>query len=68
MTALPIVVGIVAVLLGLAGLIGLLDRSRFRLYRSYRPVELGPKHTRMQRIGGGMMVVVGALFLVFALT
>lgn len=66
MTALPIVVGVLAVLLGLAGVTGLLDRSRLKLYRSNRPVELGAAHTRNQRLGGGFMVVVGVLFIVFA--
>lgn len=65
MTALPIVIGILVIVLGLAGVVGLLDRSRVRLYRSNRPVELGPQHTRMQRIGGAVLVVVGVLFIVW---
>jgi uncharacterized iron-regulated membrane protein len=66
-TALPIVIGILVILLGLAGAVGLLDRSRVKLYRSNRPAELGPQHTRMQRTGGAVLAVIGVLFIVWGL-
>jgi hypothetical protein len=64
---LPLVIGPLAILLGLAGLTGLLDDSRLRLYRSNRPVALGEKHARLQRNGGTMLVIVGGLFLFLGL-
>jgi hypothetical protein len=65
-TTLLVVVGILAVVLGGAGVIGLLDNSRFRLYRSQQASSSPERHRTAQRVGGGAIVVVGVVFLVMA--
>jgi hypothetical protein len=68
MNTVLIVVGIAAVLLGAAGVLGRFDRSNFRLYQGPRQVVSPSRHRTMQRLGGGMLVVVGVIFLVTALS
>jgi uncharacterized iron-regulated membrane protein len=62
-------VGCLAIMLGGAGVIGLLDRSGFTLYRQSSggpaPAE---QHRALQRAGGAVLLVVGVVFLVLGLT
>lgn len=58
-----IVIGVVAALAGLAGVLGRLDRSRFALYRR-RGEPTQRQHTGLQRLGGGIAVLVGVGFVI----
>lgn len=63
------IIGIGAVLLGGAGVLGRLDRTQFSLYQRHGTAEVPPdEHRRMQRLGGAFMVVVGVAFVVVGLT
>ncbi len=58
-----IVIGVVAAVAGLAGVLGRLDRTRFALYRrQVEPTER--QHVILQRLGGGMFVLVGVGFVI----
>lgn len=54
-----VVIGVVAAVAGLAGVLGRLDRSRFSLYQR-RGEPTARQHRVLQRLGGGMFVLVGA--------
>ena len=58
-----IVIGVVAAVAGLAGVLGRFDRTRFALYqRRGEPTQR--QHGVLQRLGGGMFVVVGVGFVI----
>lgn len=58
-----VVIGVVAAVAGLAGVLGRLDRTRFALYRRHgEPTRR--RHVVLQRLGGGMFVLVGVGFVV----
>ncbi|MGY2129839.1 hypothetical protein [Blastococcus sp. SYSU DS0617] len=69
MDVLLVIVGIGAVLLGAAGVLGRMDHTNFSLYRRHSTADVPPaEHRRMQRLGGAFMVVVGVAFVVVGLT
>lgn len=64
-----VVIGVVLVLLGLAGTVGLLDESRFKLYQDRQRKEPSAGgHRFLQRAGGVAMMVAGAVFVYIGLT
>ncbi|RBY97488.1 hypothetical protein DQ237_00580 [Blastococcus sp. TF02-8] len=64
-----VVVGIGAVVLGGAGVLGFMDRTRFSLYQRHGVGDVPPeKHRQLQRLGGAFMVVAGVVFVVMGLT
>ncbi|WP_157943968.1 hypothetical protein [Blastococcus atacamensis] len=64
-----VIVGIGAVLLGGAGVLGKMDRTRFSLYQRHSMHDVPPaEHRRLQRLGGAFLVIVGIGFVVVSLT
>jgi hypothetical protein len=59
-----LIVGVLAIALGGAGVLGVLDRSRFRLYQGPHRDESPSRHQLLQRVGGGALLVVGVVFVI----
>ncbi|MBW0252940.1 hypothetical protein [Cellulomonas sp. PS-H5] len=58
-----VVIGVVVAVAGLAGVLGRLDRTRFALdRRDGEPTRR--RHVLLQRLGGGMFVLVGVGFVI----
>ncbi|ABS03857.1 hypothetical protein Krad_2377 [Kineococcus radiotolerans SRS30216 = ATCC BAA-149] len=64
-----VIIGVLLVLLGLAGAVGLLDKSRFKLYEDHQNREpAAGNHRAYQRGGGVVMMAGGAAFIYAGLT
>ena len=64
MEIIPVVLGVAAVLVGGAALLGLLGGSKVTLYRNHGRTAPAGQHRAMQRVGGALLVAVGVFALV----